>query len=279
MDRKELLRRQQSRTAQRGIPGWLWGLLVGGVVAFVAAGVLMRPGGVSNDAAGQAQNPQTPAPGSSVPAQQPPAITPSQMELAPQYPAEVTVAPREPNRQAQDETMARQAEELDRLRDEVESLRRDRESGPAAEDPRAQTPPPQQVQEPAQSEPSVMERTEEAEREWRPVFADFQKRYSQTKKEHDDRVNMLKQYQAQCSYTQMGEPTEAQKRRGVRQEGLPANMVMGGTIDYTKLNCDSIDLDLRQAEQDRSEVLRDIQRECYDDAVARGVSMAKARLR
>ncbi|HSO49717.1 MAG TPA: hypothetical protein VLS86_04165, partial [Acidimicrobiia bacterium] len=64
-----------------------------------------------------------------------------------------------------------------------------------------------------------------------------------------------------------------------RQEGLPANLVMGGTIEYSKLNCDTIDLDLRRAGQDRFEALRDIQRECYDDATARGVSTAKARLR
>jgi hypothetical protein len=211
--------------------------------------------------------------------QQPSAITPAQVEQHLPYPSEVAVGPGEPSRQERDQTTVRQAEELDRLRNEVENLRRERESGAVAQNPPAQELPVQQAQEPAQPEPSVTERMEEAEREWRPVFADFQKRYSQTKKEHDDRVNMLKQYQAQCSYTQMGEPTEAQKRRGVRQEGLPANLVMGGTIDYAKLNCDTIDLDLRQAEQDRSEVLRDIQRECYDDAVARGVSMAKARLR
>jgi hypothetical protein len=107
---------------------------------------------------------------------------------------------------------------------------------------------------------------------------EFQRRYSEQKSESDKLIDTLKQVQAQCSYTQMGEPTAAQKKKGVRQEGLPSSMVQGMPIGYG-VSCETVDSDLKRAKQERFEGLRDIQDECYKEAMARGVSTAKAKLR
>jgi hypothetical protein len=77
-----------------------------------------------------------------------------------------------------------------------------------------------------QARPSNLDQSAQAEAEWRPIFSEFQKRYSEKKGESDKLIDTLKQVQAQCNYTQMGEPTEAQKRKGVRQEGLPSSLVV-----------------------------------------------------
>lgn len=274
MNRNELLKRQQMRSAQRtGIPGWLWGLLVGGIAAFAAAGIVMRPSGESR-ATAPAQGGQSPI------AQQQAWTRPAQAPVP--QPREVTLSPGNNDypegSRVEDDRVARQAEEVDRLREEVEQLRRERTSDP----PRANLPAPQATSDQKTNETQEADpraRMAEAEKEWRPVFAEYQKQYSTAKREHDSKVEMLKQYKVQCGYTQIGEPTEAQRRQGVRQEGLPANLIMGGTIEYAKLNCDSIDLDLRKAEQDRFDALRAIEKACYYDAAGRGVSTARARLR
>ncbi len=81
---------------------------------------------------------------------------------------------------------------------------------------------------------------------------------------------------AQCSYNHIGEPTVRDKEKGVRQEGLPVGLIMGGTMQYG--SCDTIDYDLKAAKEKRADKLQAIQQECYSEAKARGVSLREAYL-
>jgi len=158
--------------------------------------------------------------------------------------------------------------ELDAMRAELEDLRQNRFEASGDQDVDA-----------LQKSENYLEATAEAEREWRPVFAEFQKRYREKKQELDTGLEELKRYQAWCGYTQMGEPNLRQKQMGVRQEGIQIDALSElKKVGYSP-SCDTIDLDITRFEQERFDTLRQIQRECYDEAISRGVSTAKARLR
>jgi hypothetical protein len=266
MNRNEMLRRHQaqhsrSRRASAGIPGWLWGLAVGAIAALVAIGVVMRPTLSPTTTTEPTLNEAQPMQSGLV-----------QTEPQQQQPTEIAIVPSQPEEQS-----AQQNEEIERLRQEVDDLRRQGRPEQAPEPPSVQESPlPENDR--GDSRQNVLEQMAQSDAEWRPVYAEFQKRYSEKKAEFDTALSTLKQIQAQCNYTHMGEPTEAEKRRGARQEGLPASLVTGGTVGYGS-SCDTVDGDLKKAERDRFEVLRTIQDECYNDATARGVSTAKAKLR
>jgi hypothetical protein len=158
--------------------------------------------------------------------------------------------------------------ELDAMRAELEELRESR-SDPSGELD-ADT---------AEESRSYFEANAEAERQWRPVFAEFQERYREKKRELDSGLEELKRYQAWCGYTQMGEPTLKQKQMGVRQEGIQIDAMSElKKVGYSP-SCDTIDLDIKRFEQERFDTLREIQKECYDEAIHMGVSTAKAKLR
>lgn len=273
MNRNETLRRrpQMQRRPQPSrstIPGWLWGIAIGVIGALVAVGVVMRP--------------TSPAPGpvSQVPI--PPDTTAAPVSEPPQpEPPEVTIAPQRQTRDAQPPPS--RDEELERLRQQIEELQRrnepvQREVVEAAPPPVNETTEPPEEQPPPSTRPNALELAAQAEAEWRPVFAEYQKRYSEKKAELDKLIGTFEQLKAQCSYTQMGEPTEAQKRKGVRQEGLPVSLISGIPVGYGA-SCETVDQDLRKAKQERFDALRQIQNDCYQDATARGVSTAKAKLR
>ena len=166
------------------------------------------------------------------------------------------------------ENRERLEEELEAMRAELEELRQSG-SEPSGE---------LDVDTPQESQ-SYLEATAEAEREWRPVFAEFQKRYSDKKQELDTGLEELKRYQAWCGYTQIGEPNLRQKEMGVRQEGIQIDAQSELKKVGYSLSCDTIDLDIKRFEQERFDTLREIQKECYDEAIYRGASTAKARLR
>ena len=161
-------------------------------------------------------------------------------------------------------------EELDQTRAELEDLRRERDGGsePAGEADRDDT-----------QKKNFWEASAELEREWRPIFSEYQKRYSDRKREYDDTLKKLAQYQAWCNYNNMGEPNIREKEMGVRQEGLPTSAITEiKSLGYGD-SCETIDFDIKKVKQDQFETLRDVQKECYDEAIYRGVSTAKARLR
>lgn len=271
MNRNETLRRrpQMQRRPQPSrstIPGWLWGIAIGAIGALVAGGVVMR----SATPVAVNQEPSQPV------ATAGPVSEPPQPELP-----EVTIAPQPQARVAQ--PSASRGEEVERLRQQIEELQKRNEPAQpevveAAPPPVNEPSEPVQEQPPLTTRPSALETEAQAEAEWRPVFSEYQKRYSEKKGELDKLVGIFEQLKAQCSYTQFGEPTEAQKKKGVRQEGLPVSLISGIPIGYGA-TCETVDRDLRRVKQERFDALREIQNECYQDATSRGVSTAKAKLR
>jgi hypothetical protein len=248
-------------TPRSGIPGWLWGIAVGAIGALVVVGVVMR------------SSVTDPKP---VAEPEPVAVIAEPVSAPQAVPQEVTIAP-QPN-----EAPPSRDEELEKLRQQVDELRR-RNTPVQSEPVQAATPEPAPQQEPVQEQQvttrqSALEQSAQAEEGWRPTYSEFQKRYNEKKAEFDKMLGTLKQIQGQCNYTHMGEPTDAEKRRGAKQEGLPASLVMGGSVGYGS-SCDTVDADVKNAERDKFEALRDIQDECYKEAMARGVSTAKAKLR
>lgn len=209
MNRNEMLRRQQGQRSQRagsGIPGWLWGIGIGALGALVAVGVVMRSTASRNE-------------GIADPVSETVATAPAPNHVPqtpqPEFPA-VTIAPSEP--MAEKKVSASRDEEIEKMRQQIDDLRRQSEqSKPAQAAEPEYTEPTQPIQEQqVTARQSALEQSAQAEVGWRPVLTDFQKRYSEKKGELDKLIDTLKQMEAQCNYTQMGEPTEAQKRRGVR---------------------------------------------------------------
>jgi len=273
MNRSPVTRRQQQRPTPRptgsGIPGWIWGIAVGAIGALIAVGIVTRSN-TSHSVEEQSENVTTTPTPTPIPPETLPSQPQPQPETVPSQQKPVAGAP------------ASREEEIEKLRQQIDELRRKNE--PAQNEP-APVAAPEVVkpteavrEQPADPRHSALEQSAQAEAEWRPIFSEFQKRYSEKKGESDKLIDTLKQVQAQCNYTQMGEPTEAQKRKGVRQEGLPSSLVQGMPVGYGA-SCETVDKDLRKAQQEKFEALRDVQDECYQEAVARGVSTAKAKLR
>lgn len=174
--------------------------------------------------------------------------------------------------------LSQQATQIELLRAQIESMSRRDEPPPVSQHRESTGISNQEVapedQQPAPDRSSRLEEMEEIEREWRPVFAEYKKRYKKAKDDYDLKLKLMRNAQDICNDNNVG---ESDTQQGITIGDPMAGSGLEGFVQYG--NCNTIDSDVRDMEREKDEHLRDIQRECYDDAVSRHVSIAKAKLR